>query len=267
MHLEPLTYKDLSQLKSLQPEGWTDITEDFIKYINYDFCEPVKASIDGKLVGVGSYVVFDGTAWIAHMIVSTEYRNKGIGSEIFKHLIADLQQQNMQTILLLATELGAAVYQKLGFEDISEYNYLKRVAPWPKIQISKNIIAYSPQYYDQVMKLDASVSGESRGKLIEYHLDNCMVYMDKAMVKGMYLPFLGEGLIYANTSDVGIELMKLKYSMVDKAVLPSENKLGIDFLQKYGFDVIPTKGTRMILGQAIPWKPDCIYSRIGGNYG
>jgi len=61
--------------------------------------------------------------------------------------------------------------------------------------------------------------------------------------------------------------MKTKYSKADKAVIPSENQIGIDFLKKNGFILSETKGKRMILGKNIDWKPECIFSRIGGNYG
>ncbi|MCK5463227.1 MAG: hypothetical protein KAI95_09430 [Bacteroidales bacterium] len=61
--------------------------------------------------------------------------------------------------------------------------------------------------------------------------------------------------------------MKIKYSKVDKAVLPGENHPGTNFLRQNGFTLSDTKGTRMILGQEIDWKPEHIYSRIGGNFG
>ena len=81
------------------------------------------------------------------------------------------------------------------------------------------------------------------------------------------MPDLGEGLILASDTSAGLELMKIKYSKVDKAVLPGENHFGTNFLGENGFTLSDTKGTRMILGQEINWKPEHIYSRIGGNFG
>ena len=54
---------------------------------------------------------------------------------------------------------------------------------------------------------------------------------------------------------------------MDKAVIPAENKAGIEFLKQNGFVESQTKGTRMILGNEVPWFPKKIYSRIGGNFG
>lgn len=76
-----------------------------------------------------------------------------------------------------------------------------------------------------------------------------------------------EGLIFADTDEAGIELMKTKYAKADKAVLPSENISGIEFLKQNGFVEAETKGTRMILGKEVDWKPKKIFSRIAGNVG
>ena len=93
------------------------------------------------------------------------------------------------------------------------------------------------------------------------------VFVDNNVVSGFYIPYLGEGPIFANTIEAGIELMRLKYSNAERATIPNENHLGIEFLQKIGFVETETKGTRMILGKEIAWKPEMIYNRIGGNFG
>ncbi len=84
---------------------------------------------------------------------------------------------------------------------------------------------------------------------------------------GYLIPGLREGLIVAENEEAGFALMNAKYATVDKAVLPADNKAGVDFLLKRGFADTGKKGTRMIRGKDIPWKPEMIYSRIGGNVG
>ena len=63
-----------------------------------------------------------------------------------------------------------------------------------------------------------------------------------------------------------IELMKLKYAAIEKAVLPVENKAGITFLLENGF-AESSRALRMLSGEDILWKPANIFSRIGGNFG
>ena len=84
---------------------------------------------------------------------------------------------------------------------------------------------------------------------------------------GYLIPGLREGLIIAENDEAGFALMNAKYAKVDKAALPADNKTGIEFLLKHGFADSGKKGTRMILGKDSPWKPEMIYSRIGGNVG
>ena len=85
-------------------------------------------------------------------------------------------------------------------------------------------------------------------------------------VLGYYAPEIGEGPIIAEKEEAGIELMKLKHTTIDKAVLPDENMAGKEFLKENGFKET-SRMKRMILLQDIDWKSQNIFSRIGGNVG
>lgn len=267
MKIEKVTYNDLTRIKKLQPEGWPDITIDFVKYLNYSFCEPIKLIVDDVIVGIGCSIMFENSAWLAHIIVHPDYRNKGFAFYIVNHLIQSLRKNNFATISLIATSLGEPVYKKAGFRFVSDYKYLYRETAWINKNISNNIVLYSSDYYNQIIELDKEITGEYRDTIIQKNLDHCLMYVDNATVKGYYLPFLGEGAIYAYNDSVGLELIKLKYSIVDTAVIPSENKVALDFLKQSGFIESNTTGTRMIFGDDIDWKPMCFFSRIGGNLG
>lgn len=264
---EKITKHDLYKIKKLQPEGWPDISLDFKNYFNHDFCEPVKISIENNIVGIGCSIIFKHSAWIAHIIVDPDYRNKGIGFQIVEFLLKAINEKKIKSVSLIATPLGEPVYQKAGFRFISDYKFFIRRHAWVNTEISKNIINYSSDLYARLIDLDYEISGESRESLIQKYLDNCIVYKEKESIKGYYLPSLGEGAIYAQEEIAGLALMDFKYSRVYKAVIPAENKAGIEFLKQNGFIESSTKGKRMILGDDINWKPNCIYSRIGGNYG
>lgn len=267
MRIDRLIYADLDKIHGLQPDGWPDIVHEFSRYMAYEFCEPIKVSIGNHIVGLGSAIVFKKTAWIAHVIVDKNYRNRGVGYHIVDYLISQINNHHIETILLIATKLGEPVYKKAGFRPVSHYVYLKREKDWRDKELSKHIQPYQSPYYQQIIALDALISGESREPLMQKHLDDCLVYLENQELKGFYLPTLGEGAIYATHPDIGVCFMELKYSIVDKAVLPSENEHGIDFLTRNGFVKTQDFGKRMVLGKNINWKPACIYSRIGGNYG
>ena len=207
------------------------------------------------------------SAWIAHIIVDVEFRNRGIGYRIVNELLDRLKGYSLKSYLLIATDMGKSLYEKAGFRTVSDYAYFRREKPWKEGRISKKVLPYKTEYFSDVMELDQKISGENRSSLLLGSLGASKVYIRNNSVQGIYIPDLGEGLIIADTRVAGMELMKIKYSVVDKAVLPAENHAGISFLEQNGYVKVPKIGTRMVLGDEVKWQPDKIFSRIGGNLG
>jgi len=263
---EPVSLIDLDEIRGLQPADWTDIVPYFRFYIESDFSYPLKAVADGKIVGIGVSVSFPNTAWIAHIIVDPGFRNRGIGAAIVEKLTSAPELATKETILLIATKLGESVYLKKGFRVVSEYAFFKRVTPPKVYPLSKSISHFDNTYQQQVYDLDKRVSGEDRRRLLSAYLDTCLLFIEENKLLGYFLPDLGEGLIVAGNTRAGIELMKVKYVLADKAVLPAENNHGIDFLKENGF-VETSRANRMILGHDLRWNPEMLFSRIGGNLG
>jgi len=49
-------------------------------------------------------------------------------------------------------------------------------------------------------------------------LEKSYVYQKNGNLMGFYLPELGDGLIIADNEEAGIELMRLRYSIINKGV-------------------------------------------------
>ena len=150
MLYKKITKVDLNEIRELQPPDWDDIIPDIEFYINSSFCEPIKATIDNIIVGIGTKIVFENTAWIAHIIVRNEYRNNGIGFQIVNHLLDTLKKQYIQTCSLIATSLGKPVYAKVGFKVASEYLFFKREKPWIESDFSNKIIPFDEKYRNAI---------------------------------------------------------------------------------------------------------------------
>ncbi|OFX90089.1 MAG: hypothetical protein A2W99_17335 [Bacteroidetes bacterium GWF2_33_16] len=267
MQYDKLTYSEIDKIGYLQPEGWPDITDVFRFYCSCDFCNPIKITIDSKIVGIGCSIFFDKTAWLAHIIVNPEFRKRGIGYKIVDYLLNDIKKRGIETSLLIATELGEPLYLKSGFRLVSNYRYFKRNSSKIDNQFTSKIQPYKAGFYSDIIKLDKYISGENRENLLKGYLIKSFVHINNNVIDGFYIPDLGEGPIFAITIDAGKELMRFKYSTIDKATLPDENQAGIEFIKELGFIETNTIGKRMILGSDIEWKPEMIYSRIGGNFG
>ena len=266
MQFETVTIDDLDEIRNLQPTDWSDIIPEFEFYIQSSFCCPIKTKIDEKIVGIGASIVFENTSWIAHIIVDSDYRNKGVGAQIVTELLNALKRDSVATCSLIATELGKPVYLKAGFRIASEYSFFQREKQWIECPVSENVISFKEQHRAMIYELDHKISGEKRELLLKDYLSNSIVFVESNKVLGFYIPDLKEGLIYADTDEAGLELMKLKYAKVDKAILPSDNSKGIEFLRQNGF-VETRKVSRMILGKELDWNPKKMFGRIGGNFG
>lgn len=269
MDYKNITLEDLDHLKKLQPEGWSDITLAFQFYCSHDFCFPIKIMVDGKIAGIGNSIIFEDTAWLAHIIVKSEYRNQGIGSKVAQTLLEGIKKKGVKTSLLVATDLGKPVYLKAGFREVSDYCYFKMECSFRDNIASKNIEPYKSDFYNEVIHLDSFISGENREKLLKKYLNSAFVFLHNKRIDGFFIPGLGEGPVIALTVNAGRALMRFKNaaSPVDKVTIPKENITGIGFLREWGFIETETTGTRMVLGNDIPWKPEMVYSRIGGNLG
>ena len=267
MKFEKITPKDIDQIASLQPDGWSDITAEFRFFMNNSFCCPIKMVVDNEIVGVGSSIIFKDSAWLAHIIVGSDYRNRGFGSHIVDYLLNDLNSMHIKSVSLIASPFGEPIYKKFGFETVSNYIYLEREKPWIETRQSDKIAPYENKFYSEIIRLDKEISGEEREPLLMKYIESSFVYIENEEIRGFYIPTLSEGPIFADSTDAGIALMNMKYATVDTAVIPETNQVGLTFLKENGFCLSKTKGKRMILGTEIDWKPSNMFSSISGDFG
>lgn len=267
MHFENIKHSDLEDIKLLQPEGWRDIVPQYRFYLDASFCSPVKAISNNAIVGIGTAIFFENTAWLAHIIVDKNHRKQGIGYQIVEELLAVVKSKSIETCLLISTELGYPVYKKAGFRDGAPYSFFKKEQPNRELPVPKNIKSGTPECRADILNLDQKITGENRTNILKYHLNNSILNVVNQRITGFYLPDLGEGPICALTQEAGFELMQVKYASIKKASLPADNKAAIHFLKKSGFRETNKSGMRMIHGKDISWHPEMIFSRIGGNFG
>jgi len=266
MEIKPLVQNDLIFIAEILPPGWDTAFPSIQFYTASAFCFPIKVTIDHKLVGIGTAIIHNDVAWLAHIIVHPGHRNQGIGKLITESLIEIAHAKNCTTLYLLATELGEPVYRKLVFEAEAEYLFFKGDKPVGPGTHDEHIIPYSSDYERQVARLDREVSGEDRMFHLGQHLSGGFVYVVEDTLEGYYAPNMGDGLIIATTSEAGQALMRLRLTTKDFAVFPADNTQASAFIQRFPFTEI-RRQKRMRLGPKRNWEPANIYNRIGGNLG
>lgn len=267
MNIQSLEQNDLESVANLLPPGWENSLPVIASYITSPFCFPIKVCIDQKIVGIGTTIIHqDCTAWLAHIVVDPNYRNRQIGKLITETLVEAAYAKGSTTVYLLATELGAPVYKKVGFEIETEYVSFKANQNMDPPLSSKNIVAFADDFKSSIFELDNAISGEDRSLALAPHLTAGFLFLNNHTLQGFYLPTLGDGLILAETPEAGEELMRMRLSAKNTASFPIDNVVATTFMQRNSYNLIQTH-TRMRLGAIREWLATSIYNRIGGNLG
>ena len=238
MKIQPLTLADLPDIDDLQPEGWPSILPHIQVYLSSPFCLPLKVCVDSTTVG----------------------------KLITRTLVDQIKSSPCKTIYLIATDLGAPVYSKVGFETEIEYLFFKDLELSTPQKLSEFVVPYSPQLKSQIFAMDRLTTGEDRTAHIESHLAGSFAYVQEEKVQGYYLPGFGEGTIIARCPHAGLELIKLRLKTSKNASFPIENLTATDFLNNLGFKEF-NRAKRMRLGEKRDWLPKNLYNRTGGNIG
>lgn len=218
------------------------------------------------MVGIGTTIIHHDVAWLAHIIVHKEHRKKGIGKLITETLVDSLRSKECETIYLLATDLGAPVYEKVGFETETEYLFFKDIKINNGLTVAAGITPYHEKFKEQITTIDKKTSGEERMFHLEDHLQNGFVCLEGGIVNGFYLPTFGDGLVLATNSSAGLALLKFHLRSNEKLVFPKNNLAATNYLYEKGYKETVT-GKRMRLGKERAVNFKNIYNRIGGNLG
>lgn len=266
MKVVPVELADCPLLAPLQPPGWGSTEEFYQFYTQHAFCFPLKVIEQEEIIGIGTAIIHHDVAWLGHIITHPDHRKKGVGSLVTQKLIALPAVQQCETIYLIATELGAPVYEKCGFETETEYLYFKDLKPIEGGSPSPFIQPYHPALEKQVTVMDRQISTEDRAFHLNGYLQDAQVYLHGDTVEGYYLPTLGDGMIGAITERAGLALLQYRSQSKEKLAFPKENIAATRFMHENGYREF-SSGKRMRLGKKRNVELTNIYSRIGGNLG
>ena len=88
---------------------------------------PIVAEADGAVIGTGVLSVHGPVGWIGTIFVEPAWRRRGVGMAITRATIETAEAAGCRTLVLVATEAGRPMYERLGFEVQTVYRVL--VAP------------------------------------------------------------------------------------------------------------------------------------------
>ncbi len=258
---------DISAVSPLPPEEWHFPISDFIlQHFEQPYFSPFVLCEDDTVVGFGNSIRNNDTAWLGNIIVHADHRKKGYGSLITRHLIDHAGSLGVTSFILIATEMGRPVYEKIGFVKTSDYIFYKRETT-VELKLSTFIQRLTESDHIQTADLDHYVSGEERDLFIRQFLPTAYCIKMRNELEGVYFKKLGNGLIIARSTIAGLALLSLRIAEgAESLVIPEENTFARDYIQNVGFKET-MRLPRMVYGYGKTWHPECVYNRGAGYCG
>jgi GNAT superfamily N-acetyltransferase len=235
------------------------------------------ADLDGELVGVAAGAHFGASGWVGGVAVAPERRRAGLGGALTEAVVAHLRDRRAGTVLLLATELGRPVYERLGFVAEGEYVTLAgppvtgRSAgggrPWGTERepagLPAGVRVGRAGDRTAVLELDRAATGEDRRRLLGALWPAGGLVAGDGAVRGYHLasPWRGGGATLAADPEAGLALLQaVRRSDAEEVSvsLPTGNRPGVLALAATGFQE-RSRTTRMRLGPPLVWRPEAVF--------
>jgi len=264
--IEDLEYNDIPRLRDMPPRSWEfDISFFMERFYHRPWFYALKAVIGDQIAGTGSIIFNNGTSWLSNIIVRPEYRGQGLGRAITTRLMDISSEMDCPACLLMATEEGRGLYEKLGFADDGVFCYYTSHVPLP-FCIPGQLSPVAPEEGDRLLELDRQVTGEDRAHMLADYLHTAYVFRQDGNVRGFYLPAPGDGPVIAADAEAGTALLGFKHASAEKTtVIPEENPWAAHFFRKHGIEPFSCR-TRMVHGPRPSWRPEGVFCRIEGYY-
>ena len=111
--IKPNELKEVAQLLQEAELPYEDISEHWNNFL--------VAKIDGKIIGAVGFELWGNNALLRSLVVKYEYRNFGVGKELYHRCIELAMKNNIKQIGLLTTT-ATGFFAKNGFEKVMGEN-------------------------------------------------------------------------------------------------------------------------------------------------
>jgi GNAT superfamily N-acetyltransferase len=263
-------------------DRWGDRAAWFRFAVEHPRCDVVLAEVDGAPVGTGVATHNGRAAWIGTIWVARAWRGQGLGRALTTATIDAAETGGATTLILVATDAGRPLYERLGFEVTSWYRTMEAPGragdaedPATGSDGDRRVRAYAPADLEAMRDLDARATGEDRGHLLEAFATptTTRIVVDASGRPGGFLvrPPWGGGATIAPVADDALALLddrRARYPgdrMVRAGVLDT-NVAGLERLVQAGWTEA-WRAPRLQRGAPLRWTPNAVWGQFNHALG
>lgn len=224
-------------------------------------CRPMVGVEGDRIAATGLGAVHGPAGWIGVIFVVPEMRGRGLGTAITGAVRDVLRAEGCDSLVLVATDLGRPIYDKLGFRVSTQYHMFsgEPTEEMPAAPPGAILRRVSASDMDRIHALDRDATGEDRRSLIEtfsgegWLLEDADAVAGERRLRGFALPTLrGNAAIVAADPTDAVCLLDLHRHFAPAggrawAGLLTENVRGRELLAARGWYAWRTF-PRMVLG-------------------
>jgi GNAT superfamily N-acetyltransferase len=283
-HVRPMTVADVEPaVASILADDWGDRRTWFEFALANPSCRVVVAEDgDGRVAGTGVLTIHGTVAWIGTIWVASRMRRHGIGRAMTDATIAAGDDAGCRTFLLVATQAGRPMYERLGFEVQTWYRTMEapgglRHRDGPSADFddaATRIRSFRADDLAAMIQLDRAATGEDRSRTIEMLSapDTTRVVERGGALVGFLVraPWGGGATIAPRVGDA-LELIEARR----RATAPDrrmrcgillENQAGAEALDARGWSEA-WRAPRLIRGAPLDWQPAHIWGQFNHAMG
>jgi GNAT superfamily N-acetyltransferase len=244
--------------------GWWERRVLFDFYGARDDSALFVADAGGEIAGTAGATIFPGsppTGWVHGIIVRPEHQRAGLGARLTEASVGWLRARSAGAVMLLATDAGRPVYERLGFTAGERYGSFA----WPPAAPDPAAThePMRPSHLRGVLALDREATGEDRSGFIMSLAPSGWVAARGREIAGFHLacPW-GGGPTIARDVAGGLTLLRLAASVTRRpsrgSGLPVANAAAVRYLAGLGITA-EHYVTRMWLGTPPKWRAEMIF--------
>jgi predicted N-acetyltransferase YhbS len=276
--IRPMTPADIPAAAALcAANGWTAMAEHFAFYLAHPHSHPFVAESGGVVVGTAVATVRGPAGWIGLIAVHEQYRRRGLGEALTRHVMDCLRAHGCRTLLLFATVAGRPLYERLGFAVETEYRLLAGPARLPRQPEHASLQPLTPRDLPELLALDHAVTAEDRASELQTYARQQGGWVVRGAGGGLTGFLLqapwGGTAITATEPEAGRLLLAADRTLTATdgqatatCALPEGNREGLAWLEQAGFHTARIS-PRMLWGEPLPWRPAGVWSRLSGAMG